>query len=103
MSLAFLGPPTENRRIVDDDPAAIGIEILHLGAHATEGAIQRDIEDKAPLIVRHVDNRNLSAKAGIIDENIDATERCSCTFDKRLHVAFYGHVTRNTDNTKFRG
>ena len=54
------------------------------------------------MIVSHLDDRNLSAKTGVIDENIDATERFGCTFDKCLHIVFDGHVTRNTDNTKFR-
>ena len=103
MGLALLGPPAENRSVVDDHTTAVGIEVLQLGPHATERAVERDIEHQIPLIIGHVDDRDLAAETGVVDDDVEAAQRFGRARNEGLHIGLNSDITRDSHHTKFGG
>ena len=84
----------DNRR--DDDAAALLIDhALHEGARGQEQAARIDIHDTVVLFVGRVLHRPRLGRRGIVDEDIDATERIQSLWrnaskTRRRNVMFNG-------------
>ncbi len=71
VGLFLLGPPAEDRGVVDDHPGPPGEHVAHGGADAAEGSRQGDVEDRRPLLVGHLHDLRRAAEAGVVDGHVD--------------------------------
>ena len=91
--LAGLGPPAEDRGVVDHGAAvALGDHLPQHGPGAAERAGQRDVEDPLPLVVGHVQDGGGAAEAGVVDEDVDAAESLDGGLGERADLGFVGDV-----------
>jgi hypothetical protein len=93
VGLAGLGPPAQDRGVVDHRAAvALGDHLAQRGPGAAERAGQRHVEDLPPLLVGQVEDRGGAAQAGVVDQHVDAAEVRGGGGDQRFDLRFVGDV-----------
>ena len=55
-------------------PAPRSIMCGQHGARHAEGAVQRDVEHRLPLLVGHLDDAGVAAEAGVVHQHVDVAE-----------------------------
>ena len=60
--------------------------------HAAERSRQRDVEHLGPLLVGHVDDVGGAAESGVVDHDVEATQRCQRGVEQPLHLPLIGDV-----------
>jgi hypothetical protein len=65
----------------------LGNHLARRGAGAVEGAVQNDVDDALPLVVRDLNNRLVQADAGVVDQNSQPPERLNSRAYRRIGLA----------------
>ena len=92
VGLPGLGPPAEDRCVVDDDAAAPLHHVAKRRAGHPEGSGQGDPQDRVPLIVGHVDDVRGAAESRVVDQHVDATQLRDRRVDQTLDLLLLGDV-----------
>ena len=92
VGLALLGAPAEHGGVVDDRARALGVEEGQEGAGHPHDAGQGDVQDAGPLIVGHLDDRDLAAEAGVVDQDVDGSEAVAGGVAQGIDVLLARHV-----------
>jgi len=74
VSLADLRPPAEDRGVVDDHARLALHHVAQGGARTAEGAVEGDVEHRAPLLVGHLRERRRAAEPGVVDEDVETSQ-----------------------------
>ena len=92
MGLALLRAPAEHGGVVHDHAAPPLHHVRQHGARHPEDAVQRDVEDRRPLIVAHVDDVDFAAEPGVVDHHVDPTHVLDGRRHERAHVGVVADI-----------
>ncbi len=64
---------------------------------AVEDAEEVRFQNRAKVFRGHLLDWSKNSDTGVVNENVDSTQRSGCAFKERLHLSVVAHITNKAD------